>query len=112
MNLPTTNAPALSDALRARFDAEIKAHPVVLYMKGNQLFPKCGFSARALELLKAHGPVHSVDVLAEAEVRDGIKAYSNWPTIPQVYIHGEFVGGSDIVAQLAQSGELAKMIKR
>ncbi|MFO0596988.1 MAG: Grx4 family monothiol glutaredoxin [Myxococcaceae bacterium] len=112
MNLPTIPQSPLSDALKARFDAEIKAHPVVLYMKGNQLFPKCGFSARALELLKPHGPVFSVDVLADPEVRDGIKVYSNWPTIPQVYIHGEFVGGSDIVQQLAQSGELATMIKK
>ncbi|MBL8916234.1 MAG: Grx4 family monothiol glutaredoxin [Archangium sp.] len=112
MNGPQVPAGTISDALRARFDAEIKANPVVLYMKGNQLFPKCGFSARALELLKAHGPVFSVDVLADPEVRDGIKVYSNWPTIPQVYIHGEFVGGSDIVGQLAQSGELAKLIKK
>jgi monothiol glutaredoxin len=103
--------PTLSDALKARFDAEIKAHPVVLFMKGNQMFPQCGFSARALELLKQHGPVHSIDVIAEPEVRDGIKLYSNWPTIPQIYIRGQFVGGSDIVTQLAQSGELATMIK-
>lgn len=101
----------ISDTLKARFDEEIKAHPVVLYMKGNQLFPRCGFSARALELLKPLGPVHTVDVLADNDVREGIKAYSNWPTIPQVYIHGQFVGGSDIINELAQRGELAALVK-
>lgn len=102
---------ALTETLKARFDAEIKDHPVVIYMKGNQLFPRCGFSARALELLKPFGPVYSVDVLTEPEVREGIKEYSNWPTIPQVYIRGQFIGGSDIVAELAQRGELEALIK-
>jgi monothiol glutaredoxin len=101
----------LKPELKARFEAEISSHPVVLYMKGNQLFPRCGFSARALELLKPFGPVHSVDVLADAEVREGIKVFSNWPTIPQVYIKGQFVGGSDIVSELASRGELEAMIK-
>lgn len=102
---------ALTDTLKARFDAEIKDHPVVVYMKGNQLFPRCGFSARALELLKPFGPVYSVDVLAEGDVREAIKEYSNWPTIPQVYIRGQFIGGSDIVSELAQRGELEALIK-
>lgn len=101
----------ISDALKNRFDAEIKAHPVVLFMKGNALFPRCGFSARALELLKPFGPVHTVDVLSDNEVREGIKEYSSWPTIPQIYIHGQFVGGSDIVGDLAKSGELEKLVK-
>ncbi len=101
----------IPSTLKARFDDEIKAHPVVLYMKGNQLFPRCGFSARALELLKPFGPVYSVDVLADPEVREGIKTYSNWPTIPQIYIHGQFVGGSDILNDLAQRGELAALVK-
>ncbi len=101
----------LSDSLKAHFDEEIKAHPVVLYMKGNALFPRCGFSARALELLKPFGPVFTVDVLADNDVREGIKAYSNWPTIPQVYIHGQFIGGSDIVSELASRGELEALIK-
>jgi monothiol glutaredoxin len=104
-------AMTISQTLKTRFDEEIKAHPVVLYMKGNALFPRCGFSARALELLKPLGPVHTVDVLADNEVREGIKAYSNWPTIPQVYIHGQFIGGSDIVNELAQRGELAALVK-
>jgi len=101
----------ISDVLKARFDAEVKDHPVVIYMKGNVLFPRCGFSARAVELLKPFGPVYTVDVLAEPEVRDAIKEYSNWPTIPQVYIRGQFIGGSDIVAELAQRGELEALVK-
>ncbi len=101
----------ISDALKTRFDTEIKDHPVVLFMKGNQLFPRCGFSARALELLKPFGPVHSIDVLTDPEVREGIKAYSNWPTIPQIYIRGQFIGGSDIVNELASRGELEALIK-
>ena len=101
----------ISDALKTRIDTEIKDHPVVLFMKGNQLFPRCGFSARALELLKPFGPVHSIDVLTDPEVREGIKAYSNWPTIPQIYIRGQFIGGSDIVNELASRGELEALIK-
>ena len=101
----------LSDDLKARFDRETKEHKIVLYMKGNALFPRCGFSAAALQMLQVYGPVHTVDVLAEQDVRDGIKEFSNWPTIPQVYIHGKFVGGSDIVRELATNGELEGMIK-
>jgi monothiol glutaredoxin len=101
----------LTDELKARFDAEIKAHPVVLYMKGNALFPQCGFSAKALQILQRHGPVHTVNVLEDQAIREGIKQYSNWPTIPQVYVHGQFVGGSDIVAELEARGELAPLIK-
>lgn len=101
----------LTPELKARFDDEVKNHKIVLYMKGNQLFPQCGFSARTLEALKPYGPVFSVDVLAEPAVREGIKAYSNWPTIPQVYINGQFVGGCDIVTELAERGELEAMVK-
>lgn len=102
----------LSEALKNQFDEQIRSHPVVLYMKGNALFPRCGFSAKALELLKPFGPVFTVDVLADNDVREGIKEYSSWPTIPQIYIHGQFMGGSDIVAQLAASGELEALIKK
>lgn len=105
------NAPTLSDDLKKRFADEIKANKIVLYMKGNQLFPMCGFSARALEILKPYGPIHSVDVLTEPGVRDGIKAFSNWPTIPQIYINGKFVGGSDILMELAERGELEALVK-
>lgn len=100
----------IPDELKARFDNEIKANKVVLYMKGNQLFPQCGFSARAVQLLKPFGPIHSVDVLTEPGVREGIKQYSNWPTVPQIYINGKFVGGSDILTELAERGELEALV--
>lgn len=102
---------SISPELQKRFADEIKANKIVLYMKGNQLFPMCGFSARALEILKPFGPIHSVDVLTEPGVRDGIKAFSNWPTIPQIYINGKFVGGSDILMELAERGELEALVK-
>ena len=101
----------MTPELKDRFDKEIKENKIVLYMKGNQLFPACGFSARAVAMLKPFGKIHSVDVLTEPGVRDGIKEYSSWPTIPQVYINGKFVGGSDIVAELHERGELEQMIK-
>lgn len=101
----------MSPELKMRFDEETRAHPVVVYMKGNALFPRCGFSASALEALKPFGPVHAVDVLAEPELREGIKEYTQWPTIPQVFIHGKFIGGSDIVRELAARGELEALIR-
>jgi monothiol glutaredoxin len=100
----------ISEALKARFDKEVRENPIVIYMKGNVLFPRCGFSARAVQLLQPYGKLYTVDVLSEPDVREAIKEYSNWPTIPQVYIKGKFVGGSDIVAELASRGELATMI--
>jgi monothiol glutaredoxin len=100
----------MTPELKARFDRETKENKIVIYMKGNLLFPACGFSARAVELLKPFGKLHTVDVLTEPGVRDAIKEYSSWPTIPQVYINGKFVGGSDIVADLAASGELATLV--
>jgi monothiol glutaredoxin len=101
----------MTPELKARFDAEIQTHKIVIYMKGNALFPMCGFSARAVDLLKPFGALHTIDVMKEPEVRDGIKAYSKWPTIPQVYINGKFVGGSDIVSELAERGELEALVK-
>jgi monothiol glutaredoxin len=101
----------LNDTLKARFDKEVGENPIVIYMKGNQMFPQCGFSARAVEILKPLGKLYTVDVFAEPEVRDAIKAYSNWPTLPQVFIRGKFVGGSDIVAELAERGELEALVK-
>jgi monothiol glutaredoxin len=100
----------MDETLKARFDETVKSHPIVLFMKGNALFPQCGFSARALQLLSPLGKVHTVDVLADPNVRQGIKDYSNWPTIPQVYIHGKFVGGSDILMELAERGELKDLV--
>jgi monothiol glutaredoxin len=100
----------MNDQVKARFDQEVKSHPLVIFMKGNALFPRCGFSAAALQALQKHGKVHAVDVLAEPELRDAIKEYTNWPTIPQVFIHGKFVGGCDIVREMDANGELAKVI--
>jgi monothiol glutaredoxin len=100
----------MTPELKARFDEEIRNHKIVLFMKGNALFPQCGFSARALQILRQHGEVHTVDVLADPEVRQGIKEYSNWPTIPQVFINGKFVGGSDILMELEERGELNDLV--
>ena len=90
----------------------VSSNPVVLFMKGSATFPQCGFSARAVQILKACGvnDFVTVDVLADADVRQGIKEFSNWPTIPQLYIKGEFVGGSDIMRELYDSGELKQML--
>ena len=101
----------MTDELKARFDKEIQDNPIVVYMKGSLLFPRCGFSAAACEALKPFGKLYTVDVLAEPDVRDAIKEYSNWPTIPQVYIHGKFIGGSDIIREMAQNGELEAAVK-
>lgn len=85
---------------------------VMLFMKGNKFFPQCGFSARAVALLKESGAeFETFDVLGDPDVRQGIKDFASWPTIPQLYINGEFVGGSDIMMELHQSGELANMVK-
>ena len=87
-------------------------NPVVLFMKGTAQFPQCGFSGRAVQLLKAAGAQNlvTINVLDDPEVRQGIKDYSNWPTIPQLYIKGEFVGGSDILNEMYESGELQSLI--
>jgi monothiol glutaredoxin len=92
---------------------QVSKHPVVLYMKGSPDFPQCGFSANAVRILNACGVenLFTVDVLQEPEIRQAIKQYSNWPTIPQLYVNGEFVGGSDIVTEMYQSGELQKLLK-
>ncbi len=93
-----------------RISALLTEYPVVLFMKGTQYFPQCGFSARAVSILEHFGvEPHTVDVLADPEVRAGIKAYSNWPTIPQLYVKGELVGGSDILMEMVESGELAQL---
>ena len=95
-----------------RIKQQLSGHPVVLYMKGTSQFPQCGFSANAVQILKACGvdEVFTVNVLEEPEIREGIKAYANWPTIPQLYVKGEFVGGSDIMREMYQSGELQKVL--
>ena len=101
----------MTPELKQRFDEETRAHKIVLYMKGNAFFPQCGFSAAAIQILQQHGPVHTVDVLTQPDVRDGIKQYTSWPTIPQIFINGEFVGGSDILRELAERGELAALVQ-
>ncbi|MFP5406110.1 MAG: Grx4 family monothiol glutaredoxin [Gammaproteobacteria bacterium] len=90
----------------------IAEHPVVLFMKGTAQFPQCGFSGRSVQILKACGVKNlvTVNVLDDEDVRQAIKDFANWPTIPQLYINGEFVGGSDILYEMYQSGELQKMI--
>jgi monothiol glutaredoxin len=95
-----------------RIDQIVKSSEVVLFMKGTAQFPMCGFSGRAIQVLKACGvnkPV-TVNVLEDEEVRHGIKEYSNWPTIPQLYVKGEFVGGSDIMMEMYQNGELQQVL--
>ena len=90
----------------------VTEHPVVLFMKGTVQFPQCGFSGRAVQLLKACGVknVVTVNVLEDEEIRQGVKDYSNWPTIPQLYVGGEFIGGSDIMGEMYESGELKKTL--
>lgn len=99
-------------SVKETIEQQVKSHPVVLYMKGSPDFPQCGFSANAVKILRACGvtELFSVDVLQNPEIRQGIKEYANWPTIPQLYINGEFVGGSDIMSELYQSGELKQML--
>ncbi len=91
----------------------VTTNPVVLFMKGSADFPQCGFSGRAVQLLKASGAenIVTINVLEDPEVRQGIKDYSNWPTIPQLYVNGEFIGGSDILTEMYESGELQALLK-
>lgn len=92
---------------------QVTTHPVVLYMKGTPEQPQCGFSANAVNILNACGvnDLYAVDVLQDPEIRQGIKDFSNWPTIPQLYVKGEFIGGSDILTEMYQSGELLELLK-
>ncbi|MBV8237373.1 MAG: Grx4 family monothiol glutaredoxin [Sphingomonas sp.] len=102
----------MTEDVQARIDAVVKNNPVVLFMKGSPLFPQCGFSSRAVAILQHLGVAfESVDVLQDQGVRQGIKAYSDWPTIPQLYVGGEFVGGSDIMMEMYESGELADLVQ-
>lgn len=94
-------------ATRQRIDEIVKGQPVVLFMKGTANFPQCGFSARAVAILQhLQVPFQSVDVLSDAEIRQGVKEYSDWPTIPQLYVNGEFIGGADIMMEMFEAGEL------
>jgi monothiol glutaredoxin len=99
-----------------RIDERVKSSPVLLFMKGNASFPQCGFSGRAIQILKACGldskEIKTVNVLEDPEIRAGIKDYSQWPTIPQLYVKGEFVGGSDIMMEMYESGELQQVLTK
>jgi monothiol glutaredoxin len=100
----------VSDA-QARIDEIVKNNEIVLFMKGTALFPQCGFSSRAIAILdRLEAKYETVDVLQDPEVRQGIKQYSDWPTIPQLYVKGEFVGGSDIMMEMFESGELQELL--
>jgi len=95
----------------ARVEKIVKANRVVLFMKGTALFPQCGFSSRAVAILDRLGvPFETVDVLQDPEIRQGIKEFSDWPTVPQLYVKGEFVGGSDIMMEMFESGELQQLL--
>ena len=103
----------MTDDAQARIDAVVKNNDAVLFMKGSPLFPQCGFSSRAVAILNHLGvEFESVDVLQDQAVRQGIKAFSDWPTIPQLYVKGEFVGGSDIMMEMYESGELAELVAK
>lgn len=92
---------------------QVTTHPIVLYMKGTPQFPQCGFSASAVAILRACGveDFFSVNVLENQDIREGVKRYANWPTIPQLYINGQFVGGADIMREMYQRGELQKLLQ-
>ena len=94
-----------------RIQHDITDNPVMLYMKGNAMFPQCGFSARVVQILTHLGvPFQTANVLEDPELREGIKQFSNWPTVPQLYVKGDFVGGCDIVTEMFQSGELTNLL--
>jgi monothiol glutaredoxin len=95
-----------------RIDELVKQNKIMVFMKGNKLMPQCGFSNTVVQILNTMGvPYETVDVLADQEIRQGVKEYSNWPTIPQVYINGEFLGGSDILIEMYQKGELQEVVE-
>jgi monothiol glutaredoxin len=96
---------------QAKISEIVRANDIVLFMKGTTLFPQCGFSSRAVSILDHLGvPFETVDVLQDPEIRQGIKSYSDWPTVPQLYVRGEFVGGSDIMMEMFESGELQQLV--
>lgn len=102
----------MADDVLAHIEDMVKSHKVLIFMKGNRNFPMCGFSAATIEVFNSLGyPYETVDVLTDPEIREGIKRFSNWPTIPQVYINGQFIGGCDIVRELHVRGELEPMVR-
>lgn len=102
----------MTPELKEQLDNLVKQNKIVVFMKGTKLMPQCGFSNNVVQILNTLGvSFETVDILANSEIRQGIKEYSNWPTIPQVYINGQFVGGSDIMIEMYQSGELQQMVE-
>lgn len=102
-----------TDATKERIEALVENHPVLLFMKGSKLFPQCGFSNTAIQILNSFNiDFHTVDVLSDDAIRQGVKDFSQWPTIPQLYVCGEFIGGSDIMIEMYQTGELGEMIEK
>jgi monothiol glutaredoxin len=108
----TTGDAKMTDQLRQEIEKDIKNNKVVIFMKGTVEQPMCGFSGRAVQILQSYGvPVKGHNVLASEELRQGIKELTSWPTIPQIFINGEFIGGADIVAEMHENGELAQLLK-
>lgn len=102
----------MTPELKARLDNLVQQNKILVFMKGTKLMPMCGFSNNVVQMLNTLGvPFETINVLDEPEIRQGIKEYSNWPTIPQVFINGEFIGGSDIMIQMYQNGELQQMVE-
>jgi monothiol glutaredoxin len=102
----------MSTAAHQKIDELVKQNKIMVFMKGNKLMPQCGFSNNVVQILNTLGvPYETCDVLADQEIRQGVKEYSNWPTIPQVYINGEFLGGSDILIEMYQKGELQQAVE-
>jgi len=103
----------MDDTVQQRISQNIADHPVVLFMKGTPVFPQCGFSAAVVQILSHLGvKFKGIDVLADHEIRQGIKEFSNWPTIPQLYVKGEFVGGCDIIREMFETGELQQLFEQ
>ena len=102
----------MAPEVKAKIDKLVSENKIMVFMKGSKLMPQCGFSNNVVQILNTLGvPYETIDILADPEIRQGIKEYSSWPTIPQIYIDGEFVGGSDIAIELYQSGELQQMVE-
>ena len=102
----------MTSEVKTRIEQLLNENKVMVFMKGSKLMPQCGFSNNVVQILNTLGvPYETVDILADSEIRQGIKEYSNWPTIPQIYINGEFIGGSDIAIELYQTGELQQMVE-
>ncbi|MBW4622990.1 MAG: Grx4 family monothiol glutaredoxin [Cyanosarcina radialis HA8281-LM2] len=102
----------MTPELQEKIGNLVKNHKILVFMKGNKLMPQCGFSNNVVQILNTLGvPYETIDVLADSEIRQGIKEYSNWPTIPQLYIDGQLIGGSDIAIELYQKGELQQMVE-